>query len=233
VRTTLICLHGFTMNAAGLRHMLRELEPRLADAVDFVYPDAPHAASSESVLGLASLLGGVRPKPPNLEWWNASEDGQTYVGWDRSRELLAREVARYPSAALLGFSQGAAVAAALAAASQRGEFPALACVVLVAGFAARAPEIAQLFSAPVRVPSLHVYGSADPFARHAPALVERFDPETREELRWSGRHVVPVNDAPGDALVDFIRRRAVGHGLPPAVPAAPPGNVPTRSGPHV
>jgi pimeloyl-ACP methyl ester carboxylesterase len=214
MRTTLICLHGFTMNAAGLRYMLADLEPRLADVVDFVYPDAPHTASPDSVAGLASLLNGYRPKPPNLEWWNASSDRHTYVGWGATRALLEREVARHPSAAILGFSQGAAVAAALAAASSRGEFPALGFVVLVAGFVARAHDIAPLFSEPVHVPSLHVYGDADPFAKHAPALLERFAPETREELRWSGRHVIPVKEAPGDALVEFIRRRAVGHSVP-------------------
>lgn len=199
------------MNAAGLRYMLADLEPRLKDVVDFAYPDAPHLASEDSVAGLASLLGGFRPKPPNRQWWNASSDGQAYVGWEATREALEREVSRYPSAAVFGFSQGAAVAAALAAAASCGQFPPLAFVVLVAGFTARAPDIAALFAEPVTVPSLHVYGDADPFAKHAPALVERFAPEAREELRWSGRHVVPVSGEPGDRLVDFIRRRATGH----------------------
>jgi predicted esterase len=220
VRTTLICLHGFTMNAAGLRYMLAALEPRLADVVDFVYPDAPHTASEDSVAGLASLLGGFRPKPPNLEWWNASKGGQAYAGWEATRNALAREVARYPSAALFGFSQGAAVAAALAAAASRGQFPALGFVVLVAGFAARAPDIAALFSEPVSVPSLHVYGDADPFAKHAPALVERFAPEEREVLHWSGRHVVPVSGPPAEALVEFVRRRAEGRSGPSATPSS-------------
>jgi hypothetical protein len=196
------------MNAAGLRYMLADLEPRLTDLVDFVYPDAPHTASEDSVAGLSSLLGGFRPKPPNLEWWNASAGGQSYDGWETTRETLAREVARYPSVALFGFSQGAAVAAALAAAASRGQFPSLAFVVLVAGFAARAPDIAALFSEPITVPSLHVYGDADPFAKHAPKLVECFAPEAREVLHWSGRHVVPVSGEPADTLVEFVRRRA-------------------------
>ena len=208
MRTTLLCLHGFTMNAAGLRYMLADLEPRLADVVDFVYPSAPHTASEESVAGLAAALGGFRQKPPNLQWWNASEDGLTYLGWNESREFLAREVARYPRVAVFGFSQGAAVAAALAAASARGEFPRLDFVVLCAGFAARARDIAATFSSPVPVPSLHVWGAADTFAKHAPALLERFDPATREELRWEGRHLVPTSGPPADALVDFIRRHA-------------------------
>jgi predicted esterase len=222
VKTTLIALHGFTMNAAGLRHMQSSLEARLADAVDVVYVDAPHEASEASVAGLASLMGGLRPKPPNLQWWNASDDGLTYEGWHETRNRLEAEVRRHPAVGLLGFSQGAAVAASLAAASSRGQFPSLDFVVLIAGFTPRAPEIASLFSEPVRVPSLHVWGEADPFARHAPALYQRFDPATREVLTWPGRHVVPSEGTPADALVAFVRRQAVGPGaIPRAATGAP------------
>jgi pimeloyl-ACP methyl ester carboxylesterase len=215
VKTTLISLHGFTMNAAGLRHMQSELEPRLADAVDLVYVDAPHRASPASVEGLATLMGGVRPKPPNLQWWNASDDGLDYVGWNETRNRLETEVRSYPRVGVLGFSQGAAVAAALAAASARGQFPTLDFVVLVAGFTPRARDIAPLFADPVRVPSLHVWGTSDRFARHAPTLFERFDPTTREALVWPGRHEVPTSGSAADTLVEFIRRNAVG---PPAIP---------------
>jgi predicted esterase len=213
VKTTLIALHGFTMNAAGLRHMQSDLEPRLADAVDFMYPDALHTASPASVAGLSALMGGFRAKPPNLQWWQASDDGLTYKGWERTREQLEAEVRRHEAVGLLGFSQGAAVAASLAAASTRGLFPELRFVVLIAGFLPRAHDIASLFTDPVRVPSLHVWGEADPIARHAPALFQRFDPATREMLTWPGRHVVPTRGSAADTLVDFIRRSAVG---PPA-----------------
>ena len=208
MRTTLLALHGFTMNGARLRHMMAELEPRLAPAFDVVYLDAPHTASEESVAGLAQVMGGFRPKPPNLQWWNASEDRLVYHGWDESRAHVARALEGRPRVGLLGFSQGAAVAAALAAAANQGQFPALAFVVLIAGFAARARDIAPLFATPVRVPSLHVLGDADPFAKHGPELFERFAPDTRELLRWPGRHVVPAEGAPADALLEFMLRHA-------------------------
>jgi hypothetical protein len=60
---------------------------------------------------------------------------------------------------------------------------------------------------PIEIPSLHVWGSADPFAKHAPMLLQRFAPGTREELSWAGRHTVPTGSA-GEALVDFVRRHA-------------------------
>ena len=180
------------------------LEPRLADRVDFIYLDSPHTASEVSVAGLASLMGGVRPKPPNRQWWNASDDGSTYHGWSTSRELLARELSRHSDVAVLGFSQGAAVAATLAAASSRGELPPLRFVVLIAGFMPRARDIAPLFAEPVRVPSIHVWGTSDPFAGQSPRLVECFDGATRRVLTWPGRHVVPSNGSAGDALVTLI-----------------------------
>lgn len=196
------------MNGAGLRYMLGPLEPRLADVVELVYPDAPHAASEESVAGIAALMGGFRPKPPNLEWWNASEDRRTYRGWHASRERLRELATTGARVGVLGFSQGAAVAASLAASARAAEFPALAFVVLVAGFVPRDAELAPLFEPQLSVPSLHVFGERDSFARHAPALVERFAPHSRRELRWPGHHTVPASGAEADVLVEFIRAHA-------------------------
>lgn len=208
MRTTLISLHGFTMNGDGLRQMLAELEARLAEELDFVYPDAPHLASAASVAGMASAMGGFRAKPPNRQWWNASDDHRVYAGWDATREALRAEALRHPSVGLLGFSQGAAVAAALAALSDQGAFPPLRFVVLVAGFLPRADDLKPLFATPIEVPSLHVLGDKDSFAKHGPQLLERFGASTRELLRWPGRHTVPTKGAAGDALVDFIRQRS-------------------------
>jgi len=58
------------------------------------------------------------------------------------------------------------------------------------------------------VPSLHVLGDADPFAKHGPALFERFDPETRQLLRWPGRHLVPSEGAAADAIIEFALQHA-------------------------
>lgn len=208
MRASIFALHGFTMNATGLRHMMAELTPRLSPAFDVVYVDAPHRASEGSVAGLAQVMGGLRPKPPNLEWWNASDDGLVYHGWNESREHVARAIAGQSGFGLLGFSQGAAFVAALAAAASRGDFPPPAFVILVAGFLPRARDIAPLFELPVSVPSLHVLGDGDPFAKHGPALFERFDPNTRQLLRWPGRHLVPGEGAAADAIIEFALQHA-------------------------
>jgi pimeloyl-ACP methyl ester carboxylesterase len=208
VPPSLIALHGFTMNAAGLKHMMADLEPRLEGVVGFVYPDAPHTAPESSVAAIAQLMGGFRPKPPNLQWWSASDDGSAYAGWEATRTRLASELAAHPEAGLLGFSQGGAVAAAIAAASSRGLLPPVRFVIAIAGFTPRAQDIAPLFAAPVRVPSLHVWGLADGMAKHSPRLAERFDPEQREIVTWPGRHTVPTSGNAADAIVSFVQRHA-------------------------
>lgn len=206
--TTLLALHGFTMNGPGLRHLLKDLEPRLPH-VSWVYPSAPHGASDESVAGVASLLGGFRPKPPNLEWWNAGTDGTAYRGWEESVSTLRVEAGRHESIGVLGFSQGAAVAALLAALAREGDFPALRFVVLIAGFLPRAPELASLFAPPLDLPSLHVFGKRDPFAKHAPPLAERFVAEKRHLLAWEGPHTIPTSGAAADVLVEFVRAHSI------------------------
>ncbi|MEO8182311.1 MAG: hypothetical protein ABI895_26040 [Deltaproteobacteria bacterium] len=205
MRTALVSLHGFTLNGAVLRKLLGPLEPRLSELVDLRFPDAPHTASEASVAALLRRMGGTRSAPPHLQWWNASADGRAYQGWEASLELLRAEVRRHSSVALLGFSQGAAVAAALAALACRGAFPELRCVVLVAGFAPRSAELLPMFDAPLAVPSLHVWGEADTFAQHAPVLESKFSSLTRQVATWPGGHRVPTRGVAADAIVEFVR----------------------------
>ena len=205
MRTALLSLHGFTMNGPSLRRHLGELEPRLAAHVDLVFPDAPHTASEASVVGLLKRMGGTRAPPPQLQWWNASDDGREYQGWQATRDALRQEVLRHPAAGLLGFSQGAAVAAALAALACRGAFPALRFVVLVAGFTPRSAELLPLFDEPLTIPSLHIWGEDDAFAKHGPGLAAKFSTLTRRIVTWKGPHAVPGRGEAADAIVDFVR----------------------------
>ncbi|HEU4579434.1 MAG TPA: hypothetical protein VFS67_14330 [Polyangiaceae bacterium] len=208
MRTMLLGLHGFTMNGASLRRLLGALEPRLAEHVELSFPDAPHTASEASVAQLLRRMGGSPSPPPNLEWWNSGEDGRQYRGWAETRARLSAELQQRPAVGLLGFSQGAAVAAALSAVAQRGSLPSLGFVVLVGGFPPRAAELLPLFEEPLTIPSLHIWGEADPLAKHAALLVTKFSAPSRQVVTWPGPHAIPTRGDAADAIVEFVRKHA-------------------------
>jgi predicted esterase len=211
--STLIALHGFSQTGERFRTSIERLLERLPARVTVLFPDGPHACSEQSVQKLYAWAGaGRRPDPPHRCWWDASDDGRQYHGWEASIAALAAHV----TAALehgarplgvLGFSQGAIAAAALAGLAAHGEFPALDYAILVAGRSPRSEALRGLFDPPLALPSLHVWGEKDPFAMSASArLVELFAPGTREVKIWAGPHIVPTRGAASDALVEFIER---------------------------
>jgi pimeloyl-ACP methyl ester carboxylesterase len=206
---TLVCLHGFTQNGAQLRAQLAKLTDRLAQTITVVTPDAPHACAQTSVDRLYAAWRSPRPAPPYLCWWDASDDGRVYRGWETSYERLSELCRAHERVVLLGFSQGAMLAAGLAALSCVGEFPALRAVVLVAGRKPRSERLRPLFDVPVRVPSLHVWGERDALAGDASAsLADAFDAQTRAVAVWPGPHAVPSQGPAADAILEFVARHA-------------------------
>jgi predicted esterase len=210
--STLLGLHGFSQTGARFRADLEPLLARLPARVTVLFPDAPHDCSEQSVDKLYAMAppGTRRPPPPHRCWWDASEDGRSYRGWQASMtlltELASRHAGREPLG-VLGFSQGAIAAAALAGLAAHGRFPSLDYVVLVAGRAPRSDDLRDLFAPPLALPSLHVWGEKDRFAMGASARVlDLFDARQRDTAIWAGPHVVPTRGAPSDAIVQFVTR---------------------------
>jgi predicted esterase len=201
----LLVLHGFTQNGEVLRAHLAELFAPLAGQLSGVYPNAPHTCSEESITRLRSMLGDVQA-PPHLCWWNATDDGRLYRGFDESLALLQGHVSDGAPFGVLGFSQGAILGASLAALAQRGEFTQPSFVALVAGRIPRAEALKPMFESELSVPSLHVWGTRDAMAREAPKLAETFSAATREIVCWDGPHVLPTFGPAADALVAFLRK---------------------------
>jgi predicted esterase len=209
VPTTLIALHGYSLNGARMRAQMGELVGALAPQVELVFPDGPHVCDPRSVDRLYEAWKVPRFPPPHLSWWDSSDDGKVYRGWERTEETAQSWALGASGVGLLGFSQGAMLAASLAALSSAGAFPPIRFAVLVAGRKPRALALQPLFENPIRVPSLHVIGEADRLTGpHAAALVEHFDVATREVHRWHGPHMIPTRGPAATAIVDFIRRHA-------------------------
>jgi predicted esterase len=202
---SLIVLHGYTMNGQTMREHMHALASQFLDDVNVVYASAPQTCPDDSV---DRFYGGStlkRLRPPYLTWWDSTDDGMEYRGWETARDGVRSLLNEHGPAGVLGFSQGAILASALAAWSERGDIPPLRFVILVAGRVPRATALQPLFDRPISVPSLHVYGARDGMADGSRELVTRFDEATREVATWDGTHRVPIEGPGADAIVRMVR----------------------------
>jgi pimeloyl-ACP methyl ester carboxylesterase len=201
--TALVALHGFSVNGAVMRAQLEAVLPARA----IVAPDAPHACAADAVDRLYAMWDEPRRLPPHLMWWDASDDGREYRGWDETRELMRPILAAGP-VGLIGFSQGAILATALAAMSAHGEMPPIRFAILIGGRPPRADVLLPFLARPIEVPSLHVWGEADTLVGDGPrALLELYAPATREVVSWPGAHSIPTTGPAADAIARFIARQ--------------------------
>jgi predicted esterase len=214
----IVGLHGFTLNGAVMRAGMQELIAAVDVDADggsarWTFPDGPHACAPATVRRMESLLGGRTSPPPHRGWWDASDDGRIYDGWEASRALLGPLLVGPTPVGLIGFSQGAVLAAALAALAERGQSPPLRFVVLVAGHVPRDETLRPLFERPLSLPSLHVWGEKDELmAPHSAALADCFVPDRRETSVWAGPHVIPTRGPGAQAIVKFLRRHSANAG---------------------
>jgi predicted esterase len=207
MRTTLLGLHGFTLNGALLREGLGALAERLEEHVELVCLDAPHTCSLGAVDRLYARWGTPRLPPPHLCWWDASDDGLVYHGWEETLALLRQRMEGRAPVGVLGFSQGAMLAAILAALSSRGELPPLAFAVIIGGSLPRVPALRSAFDELVKVPSFHLWGGRDQVTgSYSPALATRFEPALCERVVWPGGHSIPTRGDAADRLIEFVSR---------------------------
>ena len=190
---------------AALDPLAAALDPKLR----LVCLNAPHTCSAASVERMYRGASAASLSPPHLCWWNASDDGLDYQGWQETRDLVGEALDRYAPASILGFSQGGILAAAVAALSCSGELSPIHAAVLIAGRKPRAAPLQAAFMEPVAVPSLHVWGERDTLTRqYSEELVECFSAPEREVVRWPGGHVVPTAGPAFEAIVRFVLEHA-------------------------
>ena len=201
-RPRVLCLHSWRTSAAIFREQLAraKLLPELEARCDLTFVDAPHAARGRAPRDVREAF----PARDYYEWFTtegAEEDVEnftlTYEGLDASEAFLARAIAeRGPLDGLLGFSQGAVMAAAMVALQRAasggggsggggggggGANEALARappIKFAAFFGAafsRHPRHAAAFAqGPFAVPTLHVIGHKDFVKPHSIELVRQF-----------------------------------------------------------
>ncbi|RLN49052.1 hypothetical protein BBJ29_006209 [Phytophthora kernoviae] len=172
--------------------------PSMAEQGDM---DAPWVASGPAPELVRSFYGA---NGPFYQWWDAvkrdEDHSYRYDGYEHSLDFLTGQVqALGPVDALLGFSQGAAVATLLTAhyLATYGYVPWKVCV-LVGGFYPRSQETQELLDlaktgvdGAIDVPSVHVIGKADPLAPKSEKLVRSFTATRRVKLEHEEGHKFP------------------------------------------
>jgi predicted esterase len=183
VKQRILCLHGYGQSATffnqrigSLRkgegclsvslirfllfhpfpHPLAALKPLVED---FTFVDGTFPATAEFL--------GESERGSALSWWQWEDAARAslsyqYKGVDRSLERILKVVdERGPFDGVLGFSQGAAMAALLCLRPPRR--PPFRYAILVSGFVPRDPHWSEAFEAPPAssLASLHVYGQTD------------------------------------------------------------------------
>ncbi|KAK1440299.1 hypothetical protein QVD17_06124 [Tagetes erecta] len=228
----ILCLHGFRQNASSFKGRTASLAKKLKNMVEFVYVDAPHQLQfiyQNQEIGETKL-------PPNkvcnrkFAWFiDPSTDKNTSLNWeiaqtpfdslqyqkqtsgyDESVTYLKEFTAKNgPFDGILGFSQGAAMAACVAAQklSLKGEID-FRFVILCSGFCVSLVENEKNV---INCPSLHVYGSdhgkdtqiAFDASRR---LVSSFEEGSSVIIEHDYGHIIPTRSPYIDTIKDFLER---------------------------
>ncbi|KAK9843632.1 hypothetical protein WJX81_000221 [Elliptochloris bilobata] len=212
-RLRILALHSFRTSGKIFSEQMKlaGLDAKLADLIDLVYVNAPCPATGP-------LPPDVPPDlfpPPYFEWWNAKQDPSTgewsYEGWEETISYLTTFCAvNGPFDGLWAFSQGTMVSSILLAMQQKGQVlqdHPLRFAVLFAGVRPRVPELAQLLTDQLDVPSLHVIGERDKIKQWSLQLAELFMKPL--VLMHPRGHIIPaLTDESIATLRSFLSARA-------------------------
>ncbi|XP_010025399.2 esterase AGAP003155 isoform X1 [Eucalyptus grandis] len=192
----ILCLHGFRMSAKILETQMHKWPESLLEKLDLVYLDAPYPSMGKS--GAEGVFD-----PPYFEWFQGNQDYTEYENFKECIDFIEDFMVKNgPFDGLLGFSQGAVLAAALPGMQAEGlvftKVPEIKFLILISGaklggskFSAP-PLAANAFSSPVKCPSLHVIGENDLVKPDSIALLDSFvDPIIVHHLE---DHTIPRLD---------------------------------------
>ncbi len=209
-RLKLLVLHGLRQNGESLRARTRPLRHALADIADLTYVTSPlqYSPRGATRAEILATLGEIPEYPMQRAWWLASEDTIDYEGFDTSLhylEAIFRE--QGPFDGVIGFSQGGALTAVLAAMLPHPVFT-FRFAICISSFPSRAPAHAQYFEPRrIKLPTLHVLGLNDTMVApdRSIKLFEAFDPTTSTLVKHDSGHFVP-GAWPNSEIHAFVSR---------------------------
>ncbi|KAF3910253.1 hypothetical protein ABW21_db0204537 [Orbilia brochopaga] len=197
----ILMLHGKTQSGPLFHAKTRALEKYLIKTcapvrLAFHYPTAPHRLHLRDIPDVDPALLQADDDGDDGEgaytWWRKDESTGEYKGLDETWTFLSEYLDKKgPFAAAIGFSQGAGLAALLAAALEpararpesftaafaNNKHPPLKFAVAYCGFRAPNQEFRWLYEPPIQTPILSVLGSLDTVVdeKLARALVDACD----------------------------------------------------------
>lgn len=183
--TKVLMLHGHSQNASIFSKRLGALRKSMGKGIEMVFVDGPivllpvdlnGASSTASLAALGASEANSTSSDPSITpraWWKTNPEKTIAHGLEDSiiilRDILRRD--RYDG--VFGFSQGAAMAALLAALLERphsyppflidGEapHPPFKFCIAISGFKAPGSLSAETFGTSYSTPTLHVIGRND------------------------------------------------------------------------
>ncbi|KAL3527505.1 hypothetical protein ACH5RR_012161 [Cinchona calisaya] len=205
----ILCLHGFRTSGAILKKLIMRWPESVLQKLDLDFLDALYLAQGKSdVEGIFD--------PPFFEWFQSDENFTEYYNFEECLQYLEDYMIKNgPFDGLLGFSQGAILAAALPGMQREGvaltKVPKLKFVILISGskFGEKKfgmPKLAaNAFSIPIKFPSLHFIGETDFLKEEGMALLASFvDPMV---IYHPKGHTVPRLDVAGEEIMlNFIKK---------------------------
>ncbi|XWS33381.1 hypothetical protein CRYUN_Cryun22dG0077200 [Craigia yunnanensis] len=161
----ILCLHGFRTSDEILKKMVMKWPGTILEKLDLEFPDAKFPANGKSDVE-------VLFDPPYYEWYQYDEKSLGYWNFEDCLSYIENYMIKHgPFGGLLGFSQGALLAAVLPGMPKEGvaltKVPRIKFAILISGAKfgglkfGRPKLAANAFSALIECPSLHFIGEKD------------------------------------------------------------------------
>ncbi|KAL7124890.1 hypothetical protein ABFS83_14G079100 [Erythranthe nasuta] len=227
----ILCLHGFRQNASSFKGRTSSFAKKLKNMAEFVFIDAPHELpfiyqnhTSETPFPnrcnrkFAWLVSSdYDDRKHDADWsmakapFDSLQYQQQTEGFDKSIDYLKTIFSQQgPFDGILGFSQGAAMAALVGAKMEKlkGEID-FRFVILCSGFAVN--NIADYGEGSINCPSLHIFGNKEGKDRQinceaSKNVASLFEKGCSVTVEHELGHIIPTRSPYIDEIKDFLRR---------------------------
>ncbi|KAL4556035.1 hypothetical protein LXL04_038673 [Taraxacum kok-saghyz] len=238
----ILCLHGFRQNASGFKGRTASFSKKLKNIAEFIYIDAPHQLQYIHQDKKDADVACTPPKSKKFAWFvdpnddvdtsGARFDSRQYErqtgGFDESYAYLKQKMCEFgPFDGVLGFSQGAFMAACVALKGEMG----FRFVVMCSGYFG---NLGGWEGGVITCPSLHIYGRDDGKDRQIGVDESRrlgmmFEKGCAVMVEHDCGHIIPTRSPYIDTIKDFLQRCLMARGVnEPSRARIPPSSARAR-----